>query len=199
MNRRIVLLAAAVAALAVVLSSTPLKRLAGLAPEPPVLGDAPSFTLTADDGSPFASSSLAGRPWLASFLFTSCPGPCPRLVERMKLIRKRIPAGRLPFVSFTVDPGTDTPEVLAAYKRKHGIEASEAWTFATGPAGPVLDLVQHGFLTGVERTDTAPSDGGITHGTRVALVDGSGHLRGFYSTDRDEEIDRLASELDALD
>lgn len=199
MNRGVVLVMAAVVAAAIVFSITPLKRLAGFKPSPPVFGKAPAFTLTGDDGRPFASTSLSGRPWLASFLFTSCPGPCPRLVERMKRIRGRIPASRLPFVSFSVDPQTDTPDVLAAYRRKYGIPATEAWTFTTGPAAAVLDLVQQGFLTGIERTETAPAEGGITHGTRVALVDAAGQIRGFYSTDRDEELDRLESDLSTLD
>lgn len=199
MNRRVLLVAALAVAAVLVFSSSPLKRLAGMAPAPPVLGDAPTFSLTSDDGAVFASSALDGRAWLASFLFTSCPGPCPKLVERLKTIRTRIPASRLAFVSFSVDPGTDTPEVLAAYKRKQGIAGGDGWTFVTGDADKVLALVEHGFLTGVERTETAPAAGGITHGTRVALVDGTGHIRGFYSTDRDEEIDRLERDLASLD
>lgn len=198
MKRSLVVAAALAVAVALVLTSSPLKRLAGLGAGPPVLGDAPVFALVGDDGRPFDSKSLDGKPWLASFLFTSCPGPCPKLVEKMKALRLRIPAAELAFVSFSVDPGTDTPEVLAAYKRKHGIADTDAWTFVTGPSDDVLGLVQHGFLTGVERSDSS-EDGGITHGLRVALVDGGRHIRGFYATDRDDDVERLLGDVSSLD
>ena len=109
----------------------------------------------------------------------------------MKALRLRIPAAELAFVSFSVDPGTDTPEVLTAYKRKHGIADTDGWTFVTGPTDDVLGLVEQGFLTGVERSDPGSGDGGITHGTRVVLVDAHRHIRGFYATDRDEDVERL--------
>jgi protein SCO1/2 len=198
-KRNVVFAAAFAAALFLVFSSTPLRRLAGFSAGPPVLGDAPVFALFGDDGRAFDSHSLDGRPWLASFLFTSCPGPCPKLVEKMKGLRLRLPAADLAFVSFSVDPGTDTPEVLTAYKRKHGIADTDGWTFATGPTDDVLRLVEHGFLTGVERSDSDSGDGGITHGTRVVLVDAHRHIRGFYATDRDEDVERLVRDVAALD
>jgi protein SCO1/2 len=199
-RRGLLLVGAAAVACAVVFSSSPLRRLVGIGPTPPVLGEAPNFSLVGDDGKPFSSESLRGRPWLASFLFTSCPGPCPKLVAKLKALRERVPASRLVFVSFSVDPGTDTPEVLAAYKRKHGIGEDAGWTFLTGPEGEVTRLVQQGFLTGVERTGpSSGADGGITHGLRVALVDSRGHLRGFYATEDDEGLQRLESELSAID
>ncbi len=164
----------------------------------PVLGRVPGFRLVADDGSAFDAASLRGRPWLASFLFTSCPGPCPRLVERLKSLRGEIPAERLAFVSFTVDPGTDTPPVLAEYKRTRGIGADDAWTFVTGPSAEVLALVQKGFLTGVEPGGSPETEGAVVHGTRVALVDGEGGIRGFYSTEDDEDLASLRRDVATL-
>jgi protein SCO1/2 len=166
---------------------------------PPVLGETPSFRLVSDQGKPFDSASLDGHAWLASFLFTSCPGPCPRLVERLKTLRREIPAASLAFVSFTVDPVVDTPAVLAAYKLKHTIGDADAWTFVTGPESDVLALVQRGFLTGVERGDPSGPDGAVTHGVRVALVDGEHRIRGFYATDDDAELERLKRDVSALD
>lgn len=164
----------------------------------PVLGEVPGFRLVADDGSAFDASKLAGRPWLASFLFTSCPGPCPRLVERLKAVRAEVPAGRLAFVSFSVDPETDTPAVLAEYKRARGIAAGDAWTFVTGPPAEVLTLVKKGFLTGVESSSSPETEGAVIHGTRVALVDAQRRIRGFYSTESDDDLARLRRDVEAL-
>lgn len=197
-KKALVLGAALAAGAALILSHSPLPSFIGLGTAPPVLGDAPRFSLVGHDGKAFESRSLDGRPWLASFLFTSCPGPCPRLVERLKLVRQRIAPSSLPFVSFTVDPATDTPEVLAAYRRDRGIADSDGWIFATGSTAGVLAVVEKGFLTAVEKTGAA-GDGGLTHGTRVALVDRNRQLRGFYALDRDEELGRLERDLGAID
>jgi protein SCO1/2 len=182
-------------AIAIVLAGCP-----SLAPEPPVLGQVPEFHLVGDDGKPFGSESLAGRNWLASFLFTSCPGPCPKLVERLKSLRAGIPPGDLAFVSFSVDPSTDTPAVLTGYRKERGIAADSAWTFVTGPEDQVLALVRRGFLVAVEKTgDPSSEEGAVIHGTRVGLIDGQRRIRGYYDTDLPEDLERLRRELAAID
>jgi protein SCO1/2 len=171
-----------------------------LAPAPPVLGQVPEFEMVGDDGKPFGSASLAGKPWLASFLFTSCPGPCPKLVERLKALRAGIPASELAFVSFSVDPLTDTPGVLAQYKKQKGIGADAAWTFVTGPEDRMLELVRRGFLVAVEKSnDPAGEDGAVIHGVRVGLIDGQRRIRGYYNTELPEDLERLERELAALE
>jgi protein SCO1/2 len=171
-----------------------------LAPAPPVLGQVPEFELVGDDGKPFGSADLAGRNWLASFLFTSCPGPCPKLVARLQAIREKIPASELAFVSFSVDPLTDTPGVLAQYRKQKGIGADAAWTFVTGPEEKVLELVRRGFLVAVEKSsDPAGEDGAVIHGVRVGLIDGQRRIRGYYNTELSEDMDRLERDLAALE
>jgi protein SCO1 len=165
----------------------------------PVLAEAPAFRLLSDDGREFSSESLRGRAWLASFLYTSCPGPCPRLVERLKTVRSRVPATDVAFVSFSVDPEHDTPPVLAEYKAKHGISPGDQWTFVTGPSEDVLALVQRGFLTGVGAGEAGGEEGAVSHGTRVALVDAQQKIRGFYSTESDEDLERLVRDARAVE
>jgi len=177
----------------------PLRSVLPGATPPPVIGQVPPFRLVADTGAPFDSASLAGRNWLASFLFTSCPGPCPRLVERLKAIRLRIPAASMAMVSFSVDPSTDTPEVLTDYKKARAIGDADAWTFVTGPPATVLDLLQHGFLTGVEASPIPEVDGAVIHGIQVVLIDGQQRIRGFYDTEDDEDLRRLERDVAALD
>ncbi|HEY2773668.1 MAG TPA: SCO family protein [Candidatus Binatia bacterium] len=184
-----------VAALALAL---PVRRWLGLEPELPVLGQAPEFHLVADDGSAFASSLLDGRVWVASFLYTSCPGPCPRLVERLKQVRRTVPVSSMAIISISVDPDTDTAPVLAGYKTKHAIASSDAWTFLTGPSADVIPLVQRGFLTGVSRDGAPGEEGAVAHGTRVALIDGQHRIRGFYATEEDSELSRLERDAAAL-
>ncbi len=164
--------------------------------EPPVLGQVPAFRFVGDDGKAFDSESLDGRNWLVSFLFTSCPGPCPKLVERLKALRSKIPAGDLAFVSFSVDPKTDTPAVLTAYKKERGIASGDAWTFVTGDEEELLGMVRRGFLVAVDRNaDPASEEGAVIHGVRVGLIDGQRRIRGYYDTESAEDLARLERDL----
>jgi cytochrome oxidase Cu insertion factor (SCO1/SenC/PrrC family) len=54
-----------------------------------VLGGLPAFTLTDQRGQPFGSRELAGKIWVADFMFTSCQGVCPLLTQRMAEVGKR--------------------------------------------------------------------------------------------------------------
>ncbi len=40
-------------------------------------GTVPSFQLVNQNGQPFGSAQLAGKIWIADFIYTTCPGPCP--------------------------------------------------------------------------------------------------------------------------
>ena len=121
--------AGVVAALAVLLAAC-------MQPKPlPVLGQVPNFQLTAQDGQPFDSRSLAGHIWVADFIYTTCHGPCPMMSSTMHRIQAQtssdMPDVRL--VSFTVDPAHDTPPVLAEYATHFKAEPGR-WFFLTGEA-----------------------------------------------------------------
>ncbi|HLJ11899.1 MAG TPA: SCO family protein, partial [Planctomycetaceae bacterium] len=79
---------------------------------PPVLFDAPKFKLTDQAGASFGSSDLAGRVWVANFMFTHCMATCPRQTARLEELQKHARGwpdwNRLRLVSITVDPARDT-------------------------------------------------------------------------------------------
>jgi protein SCO1/2 len=165
-----------------------------LAPPPPVLGAMPAFTLTDASGRSFGSGDLAGRAWVASFVFTRCPTVCPRITARMARIQDRVrslePA--LHLVSFSVDPEYDTPARLAEYARAHGA-SPRMWTFLTGPADAVRATVERGLR--VSMGDAEPGGSAspetLSHGTHLVLVDGAGRIRGYYDPEAADVVDRV--------
>ena len=71
------------------------------------------FTLTERDGREVHASDLAGKVWIASFIFTRCTGPCPRVTATMMRLEEEFAdEADVRLVTFTVDPEYDTPEVL---------------------------------------------------------------------------------------
>lgn len=149
------------------------------------------FTLTAQDGQPFSSRALQGKIWVADFIYTTCPGPCPRMTSQLREVQDAIVKLQdVKLVSFTVDPARDTPQVLAEYAKTHGA-SFERWYFLTGPQATLQKLDRDAFKLGnVDET--------LEHSTRFVLVDRQAHIRGYYDTSESSVIPRLISGIREL-
>lgn len=152
----------------------------------PVLGTVPAFTLTDTTGAAVTTESLRGVVWVANFIFTSCPDVCPMLSAHMADVQAHYastPGVRL--VSFSVDPGTDTPPVLAAYGARFGADAAR-WSFLTGPIDTLKPVVVGGFKMMLERIEATPgteskppAPATVLHGERFVVVDRAGQIRAY--------------------
>ena len=199
--RRLFLWIALVAALLAVAVAAGWSRFARIlpSPPPPLLGQVPAFTLTNRDGRPVTLASLAGRPWIADFVFTRCAASCPMMTARLARLGKELPPGKpVRRVSFTVDPVHDTPEVLARYADSY--KAPSDWLFLTGPEADLHRLSREGFKLAI---DVPKGDAGSTvlpilHSTRFVLVDGQGCIRGYYDGEDEEAMKRLVGDFGAL-
>jgi len=143
----------------------------------------PPFALSERSGRTVTNHDLAGKIWVADFIYTTCPGPCPLITAGMVKIQDAVAHDpRIQLVSFTVDPQVDTPPVLAKYADQFGADPNR-WWFLTGPEKPLDDLIQNGFLQVVQDNSGQPPQEGqykVTHSTYLALVDADGNVRGFY-------------------
>src|ERR1700730_155471 len=81
-------------------------------------GKVPTFQLTNQNGQPFGSAQLTGKIWIADFIYTTCPGPCPMISSRMSELQKPLDKTDVHLVSFSVDPEKDTPAVLRGYAER---------------------------------------------------------------------------------
>jgi len=166
-------------------------------PDLPRLGAAPEFTLVSEQGRTVTRADLAGRVWIADFIFTRCGGSCPILSARMAALAERtatVPGIR--FVSFGVDPEYDTPEILAEYGRKLGADPAR-WTFLHGDRPVIRALIKDGFKLAIE-DGPADSVEPILHSTRFVLVDGEGTIRGYYDGMEQPPVDELEKDARAL-
>ena len=101
-------------------------------------GMVPSFELTNQNGQTFGSAQLGGKIWIADFIFTMCPGPCPMISSRMSELQKPLEKTDVHLVSFSVDPEHDTPQVLRGYAEKLNAQP-QRWDFLTGPKDAIYD------------------------------------------------------------
>jgi protein SCO1 len=168
--------------------------LAGCASRPPlpVLGEVPDFQFTSQTGAAVNRHTLDGHVWVADFMFTTCPGPCPRMSSQMHQIQKATEnASDVKLVSFTVDPAHDTPAVLAAYG-KHFLADPARWYFLTGSQKNLSDIGLAGFKLNAV-------DGSLNHSTRFVLVDRQARIRGYYASSEDGFLNMLLNDLRQLE
>jgi protein SCO1/2 len=156
-------------------------------------GPAPAFQLTTQMNQPLSHTDLAGKPWVASFIFTRCQGPCPLISFRASELQKEFLSSPLQLVSFSVDPDYDTPERMLAYSKTYNADP-QRWYFLTGEKKKVFDLIRQGFHLTVEDSDP-PSDNDILHSTYFILVDRNNQIRGYYNSTDLEAMSLLRKEI----
>ena len=158
-------------------------------------GTLPSFELINQDAQPFGSAQLIGKIWIADFIFTTCPGPCPIISTRMSELQKPLEKTDIHLVSFSVDPEKDTPEVLRGYAEKLHAQAKR-WDFLTGSRAAIYALTQDGFKLAV--SDGSDEAGIPVHSTRVVLVDRRGVIRGYYDALAPDAVTKLLADANHL-
>lgn len=164
----------------------------------PLIKPAPAFELINRDERPVSSSELLGKPWIADFIFTRCPGVCPIMSQRMQDLASDLPASDVNLVSISVDPEYDTPEVLEHYAQRH--DAGDNWLFLTGATEVIHPLIREGFLLALDPSpdNNAPNSEPILHSNRFVLVDAEGQIRGYYDSFNDEELAQLRADARSL-
>jgi protein SCO1/2 len=164
----------------------------------PVLGQLPEFSLVDQDQQVFARESMEGNLWVSAFVFTHCRSTCPRITAHMKGLQSRlsdVPSAH--FLSVSVDPRNDTPEVIKAYMTKNELDETN-WRFVTGDEEAIRHVVVDGFRVGLGDEDSkAAGAEDIMHSNSFVLVDHRAQVRGYYRANNDG-IGDLERDLRAL-
>ena len=145
-----------------------------------VIAGAPDFAMRDPSGEPVNLSNYRGKVVLLAFVFTTCPGVCPLISQQMaflqgQLKREGLFGSKSVMLSVTVDPKTDTAEVLRAYAKTFGADPA-GWRFLREDPSK-LDPVLKAYD---EWTKLLPK-GEIDHPARVYLIDQAGNMREIYS------------------
>jgi len=166
------------------------------ADSPDVYSTVGEFDLLERSGSRLTRADLLGGPWVASFLFTRCTGPCPAVRGTLKQLETRLRGTNARLVTFSVDPAFDTPEVLAEYA--DAVQADpKRWLFVTGDQAAIHGLIRTSFLSATEQAPpgAAPIGEQVSHSTRLVVVDKKGRVRGYYHGESDDQLDLLVARL----
>ena len=159
-------------------------------------GTVPAFTLINQNGKNFGSADLRGKVWIADFVYTTCPGPCPMISNRMSELQDPLKNTDVHLVSFSVDPDKDTPKVLQGYAEKLGAEEGR-WDFLTGPKVTIYNLSRNGFKLATIDASEAPERQPV-HSTRMILVDRHGEIRGYYDAVEADAVTKIVADTTHL-
>ena len=158
-------------------------------------GAVPHFQLINQEGQPFDSARLTGKIWIADFIYTTCPGPCPMISTRMSELQEPLEKTDVHLVSFSVDPEKDKPKVLRGYAEKLRADPKR-WDFLTGPKSTIYKLSHNDFKLAV--SDGSDEAGIPVHSTRMVLVDRHGEIRGYYQATAADAVTKLLADTSHL-
>ena len=142
------------------------------------------FALIDSDGQPFAMEQLRGKVWIASYFFATCPGFCLQMNQEIAKLARDLAEREVTFVSFTVDPGNDSPEKLKEYSQRLGADA-DRWVFLTGDLDQIRELGQQWRKMPVSKD----------HNDKLVVVGRDGRIKGFFASRDALQIKRLKDKL----
>jgi protein SCO1 len=143
----------------------------------PVIGPAPPFVLISQDGKPVALANLRGKVVALTVIYTACPDICPLLTQKMVEVQDELGPDfgtKIAFVSISLDPERDTPEVLKDYAQFWGAKL-DGWAFLTGSPEAIRDVTRQYGVFFAKR-----EDGSVDHTQLTTLIDGDGQMRVQY-------------------
>ena len=106
---------------------------------------APPTILVNSSGKLFDLTSLKGKVVIVSFVYTTCNGTCPATTLTLSRVQKALQQAKLwgisvEFVSISLDPERDTPDVLKRYAELFNADLAN-WNFLTGSRSDVQSVI----------------------------------------------------------
>lgn len=159
----------------------------------------PDFTYTSEASEDIGLEDFKGKWWIADMIFTNCTTVCIPMTSNMANLQDMVNENEwkedVHFVSFSVDPDYDTPEVLAEYAEDYGADLSN-WTFLTGYD---FETIQELSIKTFQSSLMEPmGDDQVLHGTRFYLVNPEGEVVKFYDGASGQEMDVIYEDLEKI-
>lgn len=166
--------------------------------EDPLNYELEDFTFTDQNGQEFGKEDLKGKVWIADFIFTNCDTVCPPMTFNMTKLQKMAKEEgieNVEFVSFSVDPEIDTPEILKDYAGKFELDQSN-FHFLTGYKQSFIEtFALDNFKTLVKKPENQDQ---VIHQSYFFLVDKEGTIMQSYSGASDTPYADIINDIKTL-
>ncbi|MBS4210685.1 SCO family protein [Bacillus sp. FJAT-50079] len=153
------------------------------------------FNYIDQEGKSFGLEDLKGKVSLATFIYTYCPTECPMMTLHMSEVQQDvIDAGLkdVQFVSFSIDPEIDKPEVLKKYGESFGADFSN-WHFLTGyTQEEIEDWGPKNFKTVIKKSR---DDDFVVHMFDFYLINKKGEIISQYNGYQDVPFKQILKDM----
>ncbi len=155
-----------------------------------------NFRFVNQDSNFVTKETFDGQIYVADFFFTSCPTICPIMKTQMlRVYESYKDNGQVGILSHSIDPKHDTVAVLREFAGRLGVE-SKKWHFVTGDKEEIYKIGQTSYMVSAVEDPSEP--GGFIHSGAFILVDKKRRIRGIYDGTKEDQVDRLMTDMDIL-
>jgi protein SCO1/2 len=153
----------------------------------------PDFSFINQAGNPINQELVQGKVYVCDYFFSTCQSICPIMSDQLERVAEAYKNEKdFMILSHTVDPETDTPEILNAYAQKHKARM-EQWLFLTGEKESLYNLARQGYLLDARESFGGEED--FIHTQNFALIDKQRRIRGFYDGTAPDQVNQLIKDI----
>lgn len=170
----------------------------------PVLTYVKDFSFTDQEGKKITEKDVDGKVYVAEYFFTTCKGICPKMNANMKKIYDKYKdEKRFAILSHTCFPETDSVPLLKAYEKKmlgtaNGQPPTANWYFLTGSKNSLYRMARESYLLDDEKNNNVNIADQFIHTQFFSLVDKQRRVRGIYDGLKQDELDKLSTDIGEL-
>lgn len=183
--------------------------------------EVPAFSFIDQNGVPITQRETDDKVYVAEYFFTTCRGICPKLNANMRRVYDTYKDQKdFLIISHTCMPETDSLPLLKAYEQKMingrfvknedgsffisntGVTQkahNSNWFFVTGKKEELYKLARAGYLIDNGHPDSTQNiSQQFIHTQFFALVDRYRRVRGIYDGLKNDEVEKLITDIKGL-
>lgn len=155
------------------------------------------FAFVNQNGDAVNNETFAGKIYIADFIFTSCPGICPKMMKNMATLQQAFQEDSdVLLLSHSVTPEIDSVSVLKRYARKNGVKDNK-WHLVTGDKAEIYDIARRSYFAD-EDLGMQKGINDFLHTENFLLIDANKRIRGIYNGVMPAETTRLIEDVRIL-
>lgn len=149
-------------------------------------------------GDTITKADVKGFIYVTDFFFTTCGGICPQMTEQLQRVQSEFKDdAKFLILSHTVNPKTDSVDVMYRYAEKFKANHSK-WWFLTGSKADLYLMARKSYLVVPDEADPNYKHGeesDFIHTENFVLIDPDGRIRGMYDGTNESEVSELIRDV----
>lgn len=155
------------------------------------------FSFINQDSLIITDNTIEDKIHVANFVFTRCGSICPSMTKNMKIVSDKLQnSDKVIFLSYSVTPWIDSPDVLKKYKQRFQI-SNKNWHFLTGAKSDIYSLARKSYFA-EEEIGYSKDSTEFMHTEHFILVDKNKRIRGIYNGTLELDMQQLIEDIHSL-